>query len=227
MTVDTTPPVSAVSFLPPTSAFMIGPTTVLRPDTVIALSAQDASSGVGAIDYSLDGSTAVYTASFTPADQGITSGSHTLQWWATDPVGNQESVHRAALVVDNQPPAVTLGFAGGQQFTDPFGGVHFASGNTGFVITAADVGTAGVNHIEVNAGSSGGFQVYSGTFTLPARNAPQTIQYRAIDNVGNVSPTSLYPVVIVSQAPRVIVSTSFPVFVSSGVTYARSATQFP
>lgn len=217
VTVDTTPPTSSLVLGQGSSG------TSLRPDTVITLVSTDTASGVDTVVYTLDGLAFVYNGPFTlGAKHGLISGTHLFEWSAIDHLGNAESVHNQTLVLDSQPPTVTLQFVGGEQFHDGF--FQYASSTTAFGVNAQDA-ESGVQHIFVDSGTGSGYQLYTDTFAYTSQGM-KTIQTYAEDFVGNVGAAQLYRVMIDTAAPQVTLSTIGPVVQIASVTYITASTSF-
>ncbi len=218
--IDTTPPVTSL-ILGPTSSG-----TFLAPDTTITLASSDTLSGVDLVRYSVDGATFTYTGPFTLRQRhGLSLGSHAFAWWSTDHVANIEAVQSRLLTLDGLGPVTTLRLAGGHQYNDTGANRLYASGDTGYILSADDRGGVGVAYIKVDSGTGAGFQTYTTTVTLQVAGR-QVIRYFAADGVGNVGPAGTFPVFVDTQGPPATAFPTLPVVTISTVTYALLATQW-
>ena len=108
--IDTTAPVTTAEFAPPSDGgWHAGAVPV-------SLDATDAGSGVGKIEWSLDGG--AWTPYTEPVD--VTGdGEHELLYRATDEAGNAETLKSAILRIDSTKPTVLVsGLADGQLYGD-------------------------------------------------------------------------------------------------------------
>jgi hypothetical protein len=98
-TVDKTPPVTEIEL-----SGLVGNNGWYRSDVNVTLTATDANgSGVKEIRYILDGGgEVVYADTFK-----ITEGIHTLEYWAVDNVGNEETHHSQEIKIDETAPTIT------------------------------------------------------------------------------------------------------------------------
>src|SRR5205823_2941416 len=70
----------------------------------VSLSAADATSGVAATYYTVDGGSAtLYSAPFSVGG----AGSHSLTFWSVDQAGNSEAAHGASFQIDSAAPGTT------------------------------------------------------------------------------------------------------------------------
>jgi len=155
------------------------PTTSVDPasssswttDNSVALTANDALSGVASIEYRVDGGpTQTYSTPFT-----LAGGSHTVEYRATDVAGNVPLFQSATIKVDTVVPTASLSQTGSGQPT----------------ISGTDA-TSGVASVSWRDGNTGGYTTVAGSSTtLSLANGSHTIWYFATDNAGNQStPTS-------------------------------------
>jgi hypothetical protein len=145
------------------------PSTWQHGPVTVTLDAGDATSGVAATTWSLDGR----------ADQHGTSvpvtgdGTHTITYSSTDNAGNTESVHTAVVRIDATAPRVTCAQAG-RWFKTKSVTVSFAAGDAG----------SGPRNVSCRVGQgawqAGGSLVVSGL-------GPHAVSYRATDVCGNVT----------------------------------------
>ena len=100
-TVDNTPPVTEIGL-----SGLVGNNGWYRSDVNVTLTATDSTSGVQEIHYILNGGETVVPAAttmFSIATEGI----HTLEYWAVDNVGNEETSHFDEVKIDKTPPTIT------------------------------------------------------------------------------------------------------------------------
>ncbi|MFA6029572.1 MAG: kelch repeat-containing protein [Elusimicrobiota bacterium] len=134
----------------------------------------------------------------------VAPGSHTLQWYALDRVGNEESLHSAQLAVearDEQAPVTTLAL-GGPSFTSTAGTLYVSSW-TSISLAAADASTAsvqsGVRSTEYSLDGAPS-QEYTTPFAL--LEGAHIVRYRSIDNAGNVESTHTLTLAADASAPQ-------------------------
>ncbi|MBI5596117.1 MAG: VCBS repeat-containing protein [Elusimicrobia bacterium] len=157
-------------------------------DTRYVLSALDpvvaeAASGVDFIRWQDNGGAfQTYTAPLALAE-----GSHVLAYQGQDKVQNVETLRSTTVLVDATAPRTAFQI-GTPAFIDP-GGTRYITPTTPVTFTAEDpalpgggVG-AGVERIEV-AVDGGAFVAYAAALTFP--EGRHTVQFRAMDRVGNV-----------------------------------------
>jgi hypothetical protein len=159
-------------------------------DTRIALSAADptvanVASGVELIRWrDNDGAFQIYS---TPL--ALAEGSHQLAYQSQDRVQNVETLRSTTVLVDASAPHTAFQI-GTPAFIDP-SGTHYITPTTPVTFTAADPalagGTAGagagVERIEVSV-DGGAFATYTTALTFP--EGRHTVQFRAVDRVGNL-----------------------------------------
>ena len=147
-----------------------------------AFDANDATSGVAATYYTIDGGDPQeYGEPFTAS---LSTGSHTVTYWSVDIAGNKESTGTFTVKVDTIPPTIS-----GSQTPAPN---SFGWNNTDvdvkFTCTDADSGINGV------AGCAG-------DTTLTNDGAGQKVKGDAVDVAGNRSSTDFGPVNIDKTKP--------------------------
>ncbi|MHB8604016.1 MAG: CRTAC1 family protein [Thermoplasmatota archaeon] len=98
--IDTTPPVTSIGY---NGSFVVEEDGVhIMTATAITLFPNDATSGLAATEYRIDGGDwSAYTA---PIHLAGADGAHTLEYRSTDNAGNVEATHLAHLVLDNVTP---------------------------------------------------------------------------------------------------------------------------
>jgi len=170
---DYDPPVSDISY-----SSIVSPNFII-PSTPFSLSADDGEGiGLQNITYSIDGGAwTLYSGSFTLG--ALAEGLHTIEYFATDINGNEESINSEDVYLDVTAPSSTIAFT-------PIAGINIVNTTTQFTITADDGSGSGVDIIEYRI-DDGAWTTYSGPFTLnslPSGN--YTIEYRSKDNVENL-----------------------------------------
>ncbi|GIF77167.1 3-keto-disaccharide hydrolase [Asanoa siamensis] len=162
----------------------------------VTVTATDTESGVESVEYSLDGGAfAAYTAPVTVN----TTGSHTVQFRATDEAGNTSSPQSVAFTVvdtpdpDNTAPEVTATVAGERNGDGAYVGAATVT------VAATDAGS-GVATVEYSLDGA----PYA-AYTAPvAVNQPgaHTLAARATDEAGNTSaPRTVEFTVVDAQGP--------------------------
>ncbi len=161
-----------------------GPTTTATPtgtsgssgwyvsSVSVVLAAADAGSGVASIDYRIDGGTwATYSAPFT-----ITAdGTHTLDYNATDLLGNAEATKTATIRIDTGAP-VTAATLGGT-----LSGTWYTTAVTVSLTIADPTSGAGSARYRLDGGA---WQTYTGLVTVSAQGS-HSVEYNATDAAGN------------------------------------------
>ncbi len=161
----------------------------------VTVSATDAESGVGSVEYNLDG------AGFTPYTTPVVvdeTGAHTLQYRATDNAGNVSDVGSVSFTVvepepdDTTPPTVSAAVAGDQDDDGNY------IGSATVTVNATDA-ESGVQSVEYNLNGAG-FVAYTGPVVVDDVGA-HALQYRATDNAGNVSEVGSVSFAVVEPEP--------------------------
>jgi Bacterial Ig-like domain/Chitobiase/beta-hexosaminidase C-terminal domain len=172
--IDTTPPATALTTSPASPNGTNG--WFKQSSVTFTLAGTDASSGVAATFYTLDGGvTQTYTSAVTVTGQGA----HTITYWSTDNAGNVESTHTTQISLDNVAPATTI-------TTSPAGpdgtNAWFRQSTVTFTLSASDASSGVVSRFyKLDGGST---QTYTGTVTLSTQG-DHTIAYWSTDNAGN------------------------------------------
>nr|WP_203866649.1 family 16 glycoside hydrolase [Plantactinospora endophytica] len=148
----------------------------------VTLSATDSGSGVGRIEYSLDGGAyGTYSGPVTVSAYG----QHTVTYRATDVAGNTSPVGSTAFEVvrpsspDTTAPTVTAAVTGEQDENDAYVG-------TATVTLSATDTESGVDKVEYSL-DGGQYATYTAPVTV-STVGQHTVTYRATDVAGNTSP---------------------------------------
>ncbi|OLF05587.1 hypothetical protein BLA60_35510 [Actinophytocola xinjiangensis] len=156
------------------------------------LEATDAGSGVGTVEYQLDGG--AWTAYTAPVTVN-TVGDHMLHYRATDNAGNTSPEGMESFTVvedgggeDTTPPEVGAEITGERDAEGRF------LGTATITVTATDVGS-GVELVEYEIDDTG-FKPYTAPVQVTAVG-DHAVQYRATDAAGNASETGSTPFSIV------------------------------
>ena len=157
----------------------------------VTLSATDASSGVAATYYTVDGGTRqTYAAPFGIA----TAGSHTVAYWSTDNAGNVENAHTGYVNIDTTAPQTS---AIGLQ----------SANNTGWSASAVPVTFSATDSQSGLAATyytidGGAVQLYGGVaIPIGGSSGSHTVTYWSTDNAGNVENAHVAYVNIDTTAP--------------------------
>ena len=100
-------------------------------------------------------------------------GRHTLEYWATDALGNEETHHTGHVDIDTVAPATTDDYAGGSAWQ---------TGPVSFSLTAHDA-TSGVDG---TSWSVDGSAAHSGADVLVTGDGEHTVTYASTDVAGNL-----------------------------------------
>jgi hypothetical protein len=173
-TVDLTPPTSEAAL----QMDLLG--EVISPRTRISLSADDEGAGVKRIQYRIDEDPnfKTYTGAFDLSD--FSDNDHTVTYRAIDYVGNVEPEKALPVYLDKDAPIVNSEILGDRFVV---GGRTYFSGRTKLKLQALD-NKSGVKDIfySIDGAKS---QRYEDAFYLPTRAGNHSVNYYAIDKVGN------------------------------------------
>src|SRR3989454_1103144 len=184
--IDTTPPTTgfAPSGTPGDGGWYVSSVTVTLP-------AQDATSGVARVTYRVDnGSWQTYAGPF-----GLGEGRHSLEFFATDLAGLQETVRSASVSVDTTPPSTAASFTG------VLGDHGWYVSNVSVTLNPTD-GLGGVWSKQYRL--DGGLWIpYGGPFVL-SDDGKHVLEFSSVDRAGNGEPV---------RAAELDVEKSNPMFV--------------
>lgn len=170
-------------------------TAVMSNPAVVHLSATDGLSGVSSIQYRVDGGswTSVPGAAATVNISGV--GSHTLEYRATDAVGNQSDDTAKGLSLapgDHTAPVTTVSGVSSS----------WTSATALVSLTAVDSGGAGVAATYYRFGDAGSRVTYALPFTVGAEGATPIV-YWSEDNADNIEATRTVVVRIDRTMPEI------------------------
>jgi hypothetical protein len=170
---------------PPTTSVIVGePKYRGQADTPINLSSVDGGAypvGVDVVEYRIDGAAwGTYTQEFNLS--AMADGLHTIDYRASDLLGNAEVAGNITVNLDNSPPVSSI---------SP--DVENAEAGTTFSISANDSGS-GVNYTQYSVDGAG-WVMYTAPFTIET-GGEHTIRYRSVDNLGNTEVERELPVTI-------------------------------
>ncbi|OPY34618.1 MAG: hypothetical protein A4E32_00092 [Methanomassiliicoccales archaeon PtaU1.Bin124] len=160
ISVDTIPPVSSAAL-----SGTVGVNSWYTSAVTTTISAVDASSTVSGIKYRLDGgSWTAYSAPIVVSSDG----SHIIDYYATDAVGNVETYKTISFKKDSTAPSTT-----------------YALDGLTLTLTATDA-TSGVSKTEYSI-NGGAWTTYSASFAASTEGVKSTVAFRSIDLAGNVA----------------------------------------
>lgn len=140
----------------------------------VTLTASDGASGVANSYYVVDGGpTQTYTSAFDVSGDG----SHVVNYWSVDAVGNAEQPHSLTVKIDGSAPSTQLSVSG----TAGDNG-WYRSPSVQVFLPSAD-GLSGVASTYYSL-DGGAVQTYAGPFTLPG-NSQHQVTFWSVDKVGN------------------------------------------
>ena len=116
-------------------------------------------------------------------------GRHTLEYWATDALGNEETHHTGHVDIDTAAPETTDDYAGGSAWQ---------TGPVSFSLTADDA-TSGVDG---TSWSVDGGAAHSGADVLVTGDGEHTVTYASTDNAGNAETPHSVTVKIDAGSPE-------------------------
>lgn len=176
----------------------------------ISLNASDSLSGVANSYYTIDGGeTQTYTTPFNVSG----GGSHVVNYWSVDAVGNAESRHALTINVDASVPSTQLSDTG----TAGNGGWYRSAVQVSLNSTDAHSGVANT-YYSVDGGAA---QTYTGTFTVSG-NAQHNVSYWSVDQLGNTEAARSSAINIDFTGPTTQNSVNGP---AGNSTYFRGAVQ--
>ena len=192
--VDDTPPATVAGVGDPKH---VAAYTYVTSRTPLNLSAADGGVfpvGVNATEHRIDGGAwAPYLGPFTLAGEGL----HSIEFRATDRLGNLEVTQSLAVVVDDTPPVLLASLAGPIHF----GAATFVAANTTVDVGAMDPGTWASGVASLSCQIDGGpLFPYVAPFPLPSPDGPKAVECRATDRLGNDA-TVLFEVVLDATPP--------------------------
>lgn len=159
---------------------------LVSPATKMYLTVQDNIAGVAKTFYAFD------DAPFKPYDGSslpftlLPDGEHTLKYYSTDNVQNQEAPKSFKFYYDRTAP-MTVSDVLGDRFITNSGQVYF-SGRTKLKLTSID-NKAGVKETRYSIDTDS-FLVYRDPFYLPNRPGEHTVRFYAVDNLVDIMPQS-------------------------------------
>lgn len=211
VTVDTVPPQTEISAGLPKYA---GATLYVKGTTMFTLAATDDRAGVATTEYRIDNGPWTTYAPFTVT----TEGEHVIAFRSSDRVGNQEADKILAIFVDDTSPASGI-TTGNPKFQE--GSVIFVASATTFTITSNDAGS-GVEKIEYR--TDGGQCLPYAPFSLTGEGV-HTIDYRAVDRLGNQESAKSLTVTLDVTPPASPLGVGAPKYISpAGTNYATKDT---
>lgn len=163
----------------------------------VSLSASDSSSGVANSYYTIDGgATQTYSTPFSVSG----GGSHVINYWSVDSVGNVETQRSLTVNIDAGAPATQIS-AGGMQGSNGW----YISPTVQVSLTPSDNQSGVANtYYSVNGGAA---QTYTGSFTVSG-NAQHQVSYWSVDRVGNTEAARSFVVKIDNIGPTMQSSVS-------------------
>ncbi|NUM88591.1 MAG: hypothetical protein HUU37_05240, partial [Bdellovibrionales bacterium] len=144
----------------------------------------------------------------------LQEGRHTLSYWSVDHVGNKEPEKAFQVFSVSRLPQAKMDVAGNVVNT---GGVNYASPDLSIKLYGENA-AIGLDRIEVKMGDKD-FQPYFSPIRLTDAGS-YSIQYRAVDRLGNVEPTKTYRVTVVEKAPQTSMATAQPLVRKDDVAYS-------
>ena len=142
----------------------------------VTLTASDATSGVAATCYAIDGGS---QQTYTGSPFSVTGeGSHRIVFWSVDAAGNTEAVESANINIDSVKPHTTDSLSGTQGSNG-----WYTSASVGVTLTASDA-TSGVaaTYYTIDGGSQ---QTYSGSAFSVTGAGTHQVAFWSVDMAGN------------------------------------------
>ncbi len=168
-----------------------------QTSVTVTLAAADATSGVAATSYSLDGGP---TLAYTGPVAVSTQGDRTIAYWSTDTAGNVEATHTVHVKLDNAAPSVTLDTTP----ASPDGANGWFTSSASFTLSATDGASGVASRLYRLDGASA--QTYTGPVSLS--QGDHTVEYWAVDLAGNTSTHATTHVKLDSTKPVTTLATT-------------------
>lgn len=193
--------------------------STLAPSAAIELESSDELSGVQNIRYYFDDkSEQTYRAALSVANLG--EGDHTLTYYASDNVNNEETKRTFSFYLDETTPQTKLIIEGDQFQGDAF----YVSEHTEYRLESSDNKT-GVQSIFYTI-DSGNEQTFTGeNFMLPGEEKSYRLSYSAVDNVENREADNPQTLILDKTPPTSDHTFQGPSFTQRGQTWITSETQ--
>ena len=158
----------------------------------VTLTATDATSGISATYYTVDGGgQQTYTLSaFSVSGEG----SHHIVFWSVDVAGNTETAESDSFKIDSVAPATTASLSGTQGSDG-----SYTSSSVGVTLNATDA-TSGVaaTYYTIDGGSQ---QTYSGSLFPVSGEGNHHVVFWSADVAGNSEPAESVSFRIISLSP--------------------------
>jgi len=203
--VDSTPPQTRLDSSGPRAD------TVMGAGVALTLSAQDADAGVDRIRYRLDQAPEQTYEKPLQLDE-LPEGSHQIQFYALDLVGNRETTQSFAFRIDRLPPAITLSIHG-PLFSDK--GVRYIS-PLAQIELASRANVAGPVPIRYRVDGDSSAALYTTPFHLPEKAGIHSLRLESGDAVSNRVQLNVDDIYVDPTAPHTDVQFSRPFFVRDG-----------
>jgi hypothetical protein len=191
---------------------------IISPKATISLSFTDNLSGVKNTKYYFDSRTPL--GYYKPITLwSLTDGDHTLTYYSTDNVLNEEQKVVYKFYLDKIPPVVSQKIVGDQFF----GNCKYVSSRTTIDLSATD-NKAGVDKIYYSI-DGGAQQTYGTPFKVPTRDGRHTIAYWGIDKVTNLASKQYLTVCMDNTAPATSISYGSPQFFDRDTLFINKLTK--
>jgi hypothetical protein len=156
----------------------------------VTLSATDATSGVAATYYTIDGGTQLTYSGAFPVSGDTT---HHITFWSVDNAGNAETAHPVTIAIDSTTPATT------DSLTGTLGSAGWYTSATVNVTLSATDTTSGIANTFYTI-DGGAQRAYSGAFAVGG-DGSHTIAFWSVDAAGNAETSHSHSFKIDSTRP--------------------------
>jgi hypothetical protein len=151
------------------------PTTPVKQDVTVTLTAKDNSSGIATTNYKLDGG-----AQQTGNTVAVTGeGTHSLVYWSVDKAGNTEAPHTVTVKIDKTAPVTTAAASPAA----PASGWY--SSDVTFNFSASDAGGVANTYYTIDGGAQ-----QTGATAVVSGKGTHSLQYWSVDQAGNTEAAS-------------------------------------
>jgi len=169
--------------------------TLVTSDTEFIITTSDNGSGVSSLSFSIDdGAWQEYSGNITVKG----SGNHSIRYRSTDNLGNNETVRRFNVSVDDDPPITHLSIGEIRNGSDPV----YVKSKTGFNLTAKDdaAGT-GMTLYRIVEDETGWLN-YTGNFSING-SGELSIHYYSVDKLNNNETVRSCRIFVDDEGPHV------------------------
>ncbi|HME52631.1 MAG TPA: hypothetical protein VKM55_10460, partial [Candidatus Lokiarchaeia archaeon] len=188
--------------------------------TTFTIMPNDADSGVKATYYKLDGGS-FYTSPDSFSVGNLTDGTHNIDYFSVDNVGNLQIIQSVIIELDKTAPVTSCTYS-------PARGTNWVNATTTFTIVPSDAGSGvKITYYQLDSGS---FYTSPGSFNIGnLTGGTHTIRYYSMDFVGNVQTIQSFTVRLDKNAPVTVINYTphhISNFVNASIIFTLSASDY-